>query len=172
MVDSSRGRPRGAWGALLLALSVTMPAVGRSAPTPLDVPATRPEDRAIFDAAATRKSIGLVDAAAKSEPWTPALADAVALEAQLPGYLRDNYKNRGKEPLWKRAPGYKRQYLGIAQHGRRVIHANFFCHVPASRAGDWQTVAVIVDDGGDCYFQVEYDVKTGTFRNLMVNGEA
>jgi hypothetical protein len=31
---------------------------------------------------------------------------------------------------------------------------------------------VVVDDGGDCYFQIQYDVETGTLFDLYVNGSA
>jgi hypothetical protein len=177
MVDRSRKeRAAWAWRAPLLALSlgiaIGVSARGWAAPAGPDVPATRPQDRAIFDAGATRKSSGLVDALAKAEAWTPTLADVLALEQKLPGHLRENYESRRKEPLWKRAPGYKRQYLGITRQGRRVIHANLFCQVPGSRVSDWHTVAVVVEDGGDCYFSIEYDVQRGTFRDLRVNGEA
>jgi hypothetical protein len=108
---------------------------------------------------------------APGEFWTPALADVLALEEKLPAYLREQYKNRRKEPLWKRAPRYKRQYFGITRQGERVIYANFFCAL-FSNAEDWHHVPVGVADGGDCYFSVEYDMKRGTLHDLVVNGEA
>ena len=52
-----------------------------------------------------------------------------------------------------------------------MIYANFFCEL-FSFQPNWHVVPVSVDDGGDCYFSVEYDVKRGTFSNLMVNGSA
>ena len=51
--------------------------------------------------------------------------------------------------------------------GRQVIFANDFCR---ALGGDWRQAPIIVDDGGDCYFQVEYDPAAGTFARLMVNG--
>jgi hypothetical protein len=171
MVDVSRKIARaGAWGAVLALSALATAGRGWAAPVSPEVPATRAEDRAIFDVAATRE--WLVDAYTKGEPWTPTLGDVQTLEDKLPGYLRGNYKNPDKEPLWKRAPGYKRQYLGLTSHHQRVIYANFFCGVPTSRVGDWHSVAVRVHDGGDCYFSVFYDVKRGTFSHLDVNGEA
>ena len=173
MVDLSRRKARGGvWGALVALSAVAAAARGWAAPTPPEGPATRAEDRAIFDVAATRKWLDMVDAYTRGEPWTPTLGDVLALESKLPGYLRRNDENPGKEPLWKRVPGYRRQYLGLTSHGQRVVYANFFCRVPSVRAGDWRSVAVRVADGGDCYFSVQYDVKRGTFRDLVINGEA
>jgi hypothetical protein len=156
---------------LLLALCAAIPARGAATPAAPEVPATRAEDRVIFDAEATRK---VMSSEAEGKFWTPALSDVLALEEKLPAYLRapHEHENPRKEPLWKRAPGYKRQYFGMIRKGARVIYGNFFCRVPSTRAADWHTVPVRVEDGGDCYFSVEYDVKRGTFHDLMVNGEA
>jgi len=98
--------------------------------------------------------------------------EITALEEKLPAYVRDHYKNGGKDPLWKRAPRYKRQYFGTARQGQRVVYANFFCQVPSTRAHDWHTVPVMVMDGGDCYFSIKYDAKRGAFYDFMVNGDA
>jgi hypothetical protein len=160
--------------AFLVAMGLAMPAPGWSAaPPPPEATATRPEDRVIFDREATRKAL-TGRAMGRGELWTPALADVTALEQKLPAYLRRAYKDqdRRREPLWKRAPHYKRQYLGITQKGERTIYANFFCEIFGPHPEDWKTILVDVDDGGDCYFQVEYDVKAGTFHDLSVNGEA
>jgi hypothetical protein len=169
MVD--RSRKERARLTLLLGLCVAIPARGWAEPSASEVPATRTEDRVIFDRAASRK---WMSDGAKGEFWTPALADVLALENKLPAFLREphDHENPRKEPLWKRAPRYKRQYLGLVRRGQRVIFGNFFCNVPSTRADDWRAVLVSVHDGGDCYFTVEYDVKRGTFHDLTVNGEA
>ena len=36
----------------------------------------------------------------------------------------------------------------------------------------WRKEWVLVMDGGDCFFQLQFDVESGTFTALMVNGEA
>jgi hypothetical protein len=48
------------------------------------------------------------------------------------------------------------------------VWGNFFCRPPRA---DWRHEPVLVDDGGDCFFQLEYDVDAGRFSNLLVNGE-
>jgi hypothetical protein len=72
-------------------------------------------------------------------------------------------------PLSQRAPAYKRQYVGVLDRGRRLIHASFFCEAPQ---GDWHHTAVDVDDGADCYLQVDYDVRRRRFASIAVNGGA
>ena len=138
-------------------------------------PAFRAEDRVIFTAEAAGKAWAWKFRPPAGPPWTPALADVLALEKRLPDYLRRQLaaeygKRRPKDPppLWERAPGYKRQYVGIRPNGHRLIHGNFFCEVDNL---PWRTSPILVDDGGDCYFQVEYDAEKGTFSNLMVNGD-
>jgi hypothetical protein len=164
VVDQHRRRRRGGW--LLVALIVAILCAARSGSAESEVAATRSEDRVIFDREATRR---LEPHMGDGEPWTPSLADVVALERKLPGYLRREWKARSATPLWKRAPGYKRQYFGITRKGAHVVYAHFFCDAMGS---DWHTVEVDAFDGGDCYFSVEYDVKTGRFHDLVVNGEA
>ena len=59
--------------------------------------------------------------------------------------------------------------MGIVRNGRQVIFANFFCD---TFGVDWRRQPLMVDDGGDCFFVVEYDPATGAFSHLMINGEA
>jgi hypothetical protein len=130
-------------------------------------------DRAIFTAEAAQKK--WVRFRGSTTFWTPSLADALALEKGLPEYIRrhlsrdDRLASDKKEPLWERAKTYKRQYIGVRLKGRRIVYANFFCNAFTT---DWRNERVDVDDGGDCYFQVEYEVDKATFANLMVNGGA
>lgn len=53
-------------------------------------------------------------------------------------------------------------------NGERVIYAAFFCRA----LDDWQTEVIDILDGGDCYFQVGYNVDTGEFIYFSVNGES
>jgi hypothetical protein len=170
--------------ALVLLAALGLATAARAEPgaakSPAEPPAaTRAEDRVIFDAEAARKQWPSL-AHGRSGFWTPTVADVLLLEEQLPSYLKRELKDdRGRPassgypalaPLWKRAPSYLRQYVGFWRRGRRVIYGNFLCdnsfHV------DWHTTRIDVDDGGNCYFQVSYDVKDRRFFDLMVNGEA
>lgn len=101
------------------------------------------------------------------------MADVLALERQLPEFLRSQPEDSDARAadLWLKAPSYLRQYVGFTRNGRRVVYANFFCFRSVSDR-DWHVWPVVVDDGGPCFFQVEYDVESGRFSRLSVNGRA
>jgi len=105
--------------------------------------------------------------------WVPTVEEVRTLEKQLGTYLpqhRDAFDG-SNIPIEERLPTYRRQYWGILENERRVIFVNFFCNsVPTPT--DWTTQEVIGIDGGDCYFKIRYDVETGTFFDLYVNGSA
>ena len=100
--------------------------------------------------------------------WTPGSSAITELEAALPAFLKSAPPERSPE-LWKKLPDYKRQYVGLLIKGHKTIYANYFCR--ASGDSDWTKAPVLVDDGGDCYFQVQYDVESKAFSDLQVNGE-
>ena len=49
------------------------------------------------------------------------------------------------------------------------MYGNFFCE---DGNNDWRKEFVFAIDGGECYFQVEYDLERGLFINLRINGES
>jgi hypothetical protein len=102
--------------------------------------------------------------------WTPTADDILNPEERLADYLRQNPEAFYRQPpVWERLDEYQRQYIGLMFKGDRIIYGNFFCD---DTGMDWQQEFVIVLDGGDCFFQVKYDVKSGLFIGLQVNGEA
>ncbi len=50
------------------------------------------------------------------------------------------------------------------------MHINALCDTWGQK--DLHKEFVMVFDGGACYFQIKYNLKTGEFSNLEVNGEA
>jgi hypothetical protein len=103
------------------------------------------------------------------EYWTPTKADVQKLEEKIEFYLRKTADKRSPA-LWSKLADYKRQYAGVVENGRRKIYANFFCNT--AQIKHWKAMPVAVEDGGDCFFQIKYDVEAGTFSNLYINGEA
>ncbi|MCC6791849.1 MAG: hypothetical protein IT336_09195 [Thermomicrobiales bacterium] len=99
--------------------------------------------------------------------WTPSAEQIATLEANLPAYLER--APAAAPDLHERVADYHRQYLGYVIEGRALILVNAFCSVPGI---DWTSDMVFVMDGGDCYFVVSYDVTTGEFLDLRINGEA
>lgn len=104
-------------------------------------------------------------AGAITEFWTPT-ADAVQrAEPRITEYLRAN-----APALVPKFSSYVRQYTGFRLGGRTLIFVQFFCVAPTSP--DWRCHPVVVDDGGECYFRLAYDVDGDRCDNLYVNGNA
>jgi hypothetical protein len=101
--------------------------------------------------------------------WTPERAQVDALEAALGPFLeraapRRSRLRRGEAGLRR----YRAQYVGVVRGDRETIFANFFCD---DRGVDTRRAIVAVDDGGDCYFTVEFDPATAEVSSFAVNGE-
>jgi hypothetical protein len=100
--------------------------------------------------------------------FTPTPDDVAKLEAGVFDYLKAHPSPQSPK-LHEKLASYKRQYLGltVGRHHRPIVYANFFC-----RGDHWEERVVAVKDGGDCYFQIAFELRTSTFSDLMVNGEA
>jgi hypothetical protein len=102
--------------------------------------------------------------------WTPTMGDILDIEARLGDFLQQNADQFFLHPtVWEQLNEYHRQYVGLMVDGKRLIYGNFFC---TDMGTDWTQDWVVVLDGGDCFFQTTYDVESGTFIRLRVNGEA
>ncbi len=106
----------------------------------------------------------------KDGAWTPNAEMVTTLETRLPAYLAQQQTkfSARQAPIVERLAQYKFQYWGEMENGKRVITINAFC----AAFDDWKTQRVFVLDGGDCFFNLQYDVDSGTFFDLQVNGEA
>lgn len=97
------------------------------------------------------------------EIWTPTLADTRLAESQIESYL-----DLEAPSLVEKYRSYTRQYTGFNLEGRAFIFIQFFCTPPE----DWRCGPAVVDDGGDCYFHLEYDIAEERCKNLYINGHA
>ena len=112
--------------------------------------------------------------------WTPTAEETGKALRAAQAFL----ENPGEQPAWTQrqiadilahAPGYRVQFTGVEEEGRRLIRCNFF---PAGRAGEserfpgWKEQVVVVLDGGFWFWQIDYDVETGACRGLSINGDA
>jgi hypothetical protein len=99
--------------------------------------------------------------------WSPSVAQVLALEQRLPDLFRKS------QPKIKLA-NYFRQYVGIVSHGRKLIYLNAFIKggLDVNPKKDWKTTAIIVCDGGDGFWGVEFDPAENTFQHLETNGVA
>lgn len=139
---------------------------GCSAPASTDMWAVIPERRAEEMGLGTWLSSG----AEIEGYWTPTEEDILLLEENLPSFLQENSTSfRREPPVWEQLDNYKRQYAGLVIHDSKIIYGNFFCSDPGM---DWKKEWMFVIDGGDCFFQLQFDIASGAFSGLMVNGDA
>jgi len=97
--------------------------------------------------------------------WTPSEPDIVHAIPHIRKFLS------GAAPtIANRLQQYRCQYFGIIVNGKKGIYCNFF-----HRDGhdeNWRTEPLFVLDGGDWYFQLEYEVEKKQCLKFRVNGEA
>lgn len=103
--------------------------------------------------------------------WTPSPEQIALLEAQLKPYLERATPPKAKV-IAARLGNYKRQYFGYTDGGKRWILVNGFCEGHWKENETWRDRAVLVHDGGLCFFKARYDTSRSQFGQLEINGEA
>jgi hypothetical protein len=74
------------------------------------------------------------------------------------------------EDLWIVFPESRAEEMRIgAWLSSEADYGNFFC---TDSGMNWTYEWIFIVDGGDCYFQLQFDVESSTFTELTVNGEA
>ena len=96
--------------------------------------------------------------------WTPGTAEIIQAESLIASYLKEH-----APAIHLKLKTYKRQYAGVVIDEKRCVFANFFCK---DHGREWKKDEIIVEDGGDCYFQITVDLTLKRCFNLHVNGEA
>lgn len=95
--------------------------------------------------------------------WTPTKEEVLRAESRIPAFLK------AKAPrLTRPLARYKRQYVGLVVGGKKRVLCNFFLTSPPQ----WQRRPVVVEDGGEAFFHLEYDLESDQCLNLQINGEA
>ena len=65
---------------------------------------------------------------------------------------------------------YKRQYIAATNSkGEKEVWINCFCDTWNK---NWKTELIMVNDGGNCYFNLKINLTTEKYYDLMVNGES
>src|SRR5262249_42605210 len=102
--------------------------------------------------------------------WTPDLHAVTEFERGLREFVRHARPAEAPE-LYKKLDQYKRQYIGIVVDGRNEeLSVFFFCHIDDEDA--YRSRFIMVSDGGSCFFDVRFNVRTREYLRLSVNGEA
>lgn len=108
------------------------------------------------------------------EYWTPSKDDILEAEESLGAYLlsaKDTLSLSSEEAIGicRDLSKYKRQYVGIIEHGRKKIYINLFRTDILKDVFNWKTQGVWVLGSGYAFFKVEYDPTSGEWSKLIVN---
>lgn len=80
--------------------------------------------------------------------------------------LSDNHKQYFSIDLIKKR--YKRQYVAVVnKKGEKLVWVNCLCQ---THNDNWRTSIILVDDGGNCYFNLKINLTKEKCYDLMVNG--
>lgn len=140
----------------------------QSLPAPVLVK-TQAYTGAIFTDITTKEFVSWFGIAADTY-WMPTEEDVANLENGLTTFLKEsNSTYQDTAAILERLPDYTRQYFGLVRANEELIYANFFC---GGETHDWLETPVVVDDGGNCYFQVLFNAEANTYLSLSVNGES
>ena len=101
--------------------------------------------------------------------WKPGESDIQTMESRLSRVSQLRARSGIIGTQIQHPARYYRQYLGIIIKNRKFIYINGLCEEkpPAS----WRETLADVCDGG-CYWGVVYDVATGKFSHIEMNGIA
>ena len=68
---------------------------------------------------------------------------------------------------------YKRQYVAvISSNGEKEVWVNCFCSSFNSYVQNWREEIIVVQDGGNCYFNLKINLTKGEYYDFMINGVA
>ncbi len=98
--------------------------------------------------------------------YEPSSISPEAFKAALADHLRAN-PDVSLLPLSE----YRFQFVGLTIEGKQILFSNAFCKSHWKRYSYWRPNLVLVDDGGNCYFQAVYDPEIMSIMKLMINGK-
>jgi len=108
--------------------------------------------------------------------WTPEVSEVLAAEAALALYMNRSDVQKPRAPL----SDYIRQYIGIRRNGEVLIYINLILKSDVEwiqkterelrgKTVDWHLEAIRETDGGDAYWQIEYDPRTKRLQNARID---
>jgi hypothetical protein len=106
--------------------------------------------------------------------FTPTQKQIDELENGLISFVEKKKPDGGgnlAERLKKERSRYRAQYVGVVVDAKKLLYANYFFVHQEEYVKDWLNRLIFVKDGGNSYFQVEYDTDKHECLSLNVNGE-
>lgn len=113
---------------------------------------------------------------AYTEFWEPSISDISRAEKCIRQHLvsvqqdPDSYQKEHAAYILENLGEYRRQYVGIVVDGEKRIWTNSFYFDDGFQ--NWEHDPVYVIDGGNHYWQIEYDLLRDECINFHVHGEA
>ncbi|MFO0548033.1 MAG: hypothetical protein U0271_06580 [Polyangiaceae bacterium] len=171
--SSSRSREADSSPSAATSVESSAPSSGPTASAKSAAPRAEPPPKRGFRERAATGHIELVAEAAEPLPYgeesmarfVPDDEALKAAEAALPAALA---AERRASRIVPKLATYHRQYYGFVAGSKRHIYINAFCE----KEERMRTQSVMVDDGGDCFFQADYSIDDKAFLWVRVNGEA
>ncbi len=110
--------------------------------------------------------------------WQPSVNDVSEAEECIRRYLvsaqddpeLDTYQKDKVAFILNNLAKYRRQYVGIVVDGEKRIGCNLF--LSDHSYPDWERAPVYLIDGGNYFWQIEYDLLKDECINFYVHGEA
>jgi len=97
--------------------------------------------------------------------WTPSKSDVAGAFPKIQVFLESEAPS-----IAARLAQYRCQYFGIIVEGKKRIYCNFFRR--DGGIANWKSEPLFVLDGGEWYFQLEYDLESEKCLDLRINGVA
>lgn len=108
-----------------------------------------------------------------SKAYDPGDDDILAAEKILRACFTKEASGTYNPFFGRKLENYYMQFAGaILENGDKVIWINCFCYVDNEYFRKWKEDFIMVDDGGNCFFNVKVNLNTNGYFDLMVNGNA
>jgi hypothetical protein len=102
----------------------------------------------------------------RPRPAALSRAEVDRIESLVDSCYKD-YNKHMRITLLLPITAYRRQYAAVVnKQGNKEVWINFFC---SSFNLDWKHRAIVVDDGGRCFFQLKIDLTAGKVTSMIVN---
>ena len=105
------------------------------------------------------------------KPFTPTMDDIQAAEDILQACYNKEVTGTVNPFFGRKLEDYYRQFIGgEKENGEKIIYINCFCYAIDEYFKKWKTDLIVVDDGGNCFFNVKANLSKKEYYELMVNG--
>ncbi|MCK5235437.1 MAG: hypothetical protein KAR06_00515 [Deltaproteobacteria bacterium] len=103
--------------------------------------------------------------------FEPTRDEVLVIKSRLPYFISESPE--GRRGLLRDLSEYKYQFkILVDDTENRYVFINAVCKSYLGEIKSWDTELVLVKDGGNCFFSLEFEPRSGSFRNFFIHGEA